>query len=77
MTRADGLWESDTAIDFKNSEEGFLGGNRDKAPHDSYSRLTYVNDTGVDQEFQFLVKIDNQYNISSSRHSEYIVEFGD
>ncbi len=53
----------------------YLGSNRDKAPHDAYSRLTYVNNTGVDQVFHFLLKPYNQFNVEHHRHGEYIVEF--
>ena len=73
--RAGDQWESDTAIEFRASQADYVGGNRDKAPNDSYSKLICVNDTGVDQEFRFLVRIDNHYDISVSRDGEYIIEF--
>ena len=53
----------------------YIRSNRDKSAGDNYSRLTYVNDTGVDQLFRFLVKPDHKQNVGDDRFGEYMVEF--
>jgi hypothetical protein len=53
---AGGQWESNTQIDIYDSKMNFVTRNCDKAPEDCYSRLEYVNVTGVDQVFYILLK---------------------
>ncbi|MCK4514387.1 MAG: hypothetical protein KAU31_03965, partial [Spirochaetaceae bacterium] len=72
---ADGSWEADTQIDVCDSSHNYIRSNRDKAPDDNHSELTYVNDTGIDQVFCFLVKpADRTNNIAHFQTGEYVVE---
>ncbi len=68
-------WEGDISIDFNDSHMNYLGLTRDKALDDSYTLLTYVNDTEVDQDVHVLINPFRQSNDRHFRHGEYIVEF--
>jgi hypothetical protein len=73
---AGGLWESDTQIDIADADMNFIDSNRDKTREDNYSKLSYVNDTGVDQLFHVLVGPRSEYdNIADFENGEYIVDF--
>ena len=69
-------WESNTQIDIADSKMNYIGSNRDKTPEDCYSKLEYVNTTGVGQVFHILVKPVNVGNdIQYSNVGRYKVEF--
>jgi DNA-binding SARP family transcriptional activator len=73
---AQGLWECDTQIDIADAETEYITSNRYKSPDDTYSKLTYTNNTGVDQEFHVYVKPYSHPEIPPNRRvGEYIVEF--
>jgi hypothetical protein len=72
---AGGIWESDTRIDLTDSQMKYIGSSHDKSLEDRYSKLTYINDTGVDQIFHFLVKPFFKYGHWIHGTGEYIVEF--
>ena len=72
---AGGLWEVDTAIDIADEEMRYIRTVVDKSECERYSKLTYVNDTGIGQSFHILVKPYLRYGPGVNRLGEYIVEF--
>ena len=73
---AGGQWESNTQIDIADSKMNYIRSNRAKTLEDSYSKLEYLNATGVSQVFHILVKpIDAGEGIGYSSIGEYAVEF--
>jgi hypothetical protein len=71
---AGGEWECDTAIDISDAKHYIRTAN-DKSEFDLYSKLTYTNDTGVDQLYFIQVKPYPKYGPGINRFADYIVEF--
>jgi len=71
---AGGAWECDTAIDIADRRHYIRTAN-DKSELDLYSRLTYRNDTGADQQYYLEVKPWPKYGTGINRFADYIVEF--
>lgn len=72
---AGGRWAVDTQVDVADEQMNYIRSNGDKDRHDLFSRLTYTNDTGIDQTFNFLVKPHLKLgNVPEHRVGEYIVE---
>ena len=73
---ADGQWTCDTRIDLADSQVNYITSARDKSFEDSYAKMSYRNDTGLDQSFHFLVRADDKTNkFADSKIGEYVVEF--
>jgi DNA-binding SARP family transcriptional activator len=68
-------WECYPRIDLKASQMEYIRSGDSKSPEDHHSRLTYVNDSGIDQIFHILVKPFNQHIYTVHGTGEYMVEF--